>query len=373
MDATELNLLDKAVYKVTREIFKDENAKIRDLKAVRKCIKNHPGDRKLVLELVAELGAGSVHKSILRLLSSHVYESPWVAVKRFPDLCEPFVALREAEAPSEEDATTAEQATLGAIVQAHGDNNEESSDSTERTAVQDVIDGIIAKNDVSKSSVFLPFPAEHMLMEKLQKILELACFQFGLRAVPNVMQEQGWDCPESAELTKWVELFGRNGNIAVWQQLGMPSQRFLQSIAAIRHTAVHRVRTNSAGLEQFLTDAERLAELLGNDAFTQAISQLRLDFHATVTELIQNKQSTQQQLDKVREGIARQRAELDQKEQEILRDMASQNKKHCDLAAERLEKVIDRMGDLSFTSDDQGAALESADAIQGQQDTVGTN
>jgi len=39
-----------------------------------------------------------------------------------------------------------------------------------------VIDGIVADNDVVRSSVlpvYLPFPADHMLIEKLQRILEL--------------------------------------------------------------------------------------------------------------------------------------------------------------------------------------------------------
>jgi hypothetical protein len=200
-------------------------------------------------------------------------------------------------------------------------------------------------------------------MEKIQKTLELACYQFGSRALPNVMQKQGWDCPESVELSKWAKLFGRKGNL-IWEGSGKPSKELLQSIAAIRHTAVHRLRTNSAGLEQFLADAESLARVLGDDTFTQAISQLRLDTQATLTELIQNKQFIQLQLEKAQEEIARQRAELDQKEQRILRHMASEDRKYRDLAGERLERALDLMGDLKVASNGQGAVLESVDAIE---------
>ena len=202
-----------------------------------------------------------------------------------------------------------------------------------------------------------------MLMEKLQRILELDCYHFGLKAIPNIMQKQGWDCPESVELTKWVKLFGRKGNIAIWQENGKPPKELLHSIATIRHAAVHRLRTDSVKLEGLLADAERLAEVLGIDTFTQAISQLRMDTHATLTELIQNKQSTQLQLEKAQKEIARQRSELDQKEREVLRCMVSQDRKHCDLAGERLEEALHLMGDLRVSSDGQGVLLETVDAI----------
>ncbi|KAJ4273079.1 hypothetical protein NW764_013027, partial [Fusarium oxysporum] len=67
------------------------------------------------------------------------------------------------------------------------------------------------------------------------------------------------------------------------------------------------------GLERFLADAENLAGVLGDDIFTQAISQLRLDTQTTLIDLIRNKQFIQLQLEKAQEDIARQRAELNQK------------------------------------------------------------
>ncbi|KAI8416531.1 hypothetical protein FOFC_02842 [Fusarium oxysporum] len=134
--------------------------------------------------------------------------------------------------------------------------------------------------------------------------------------------------------------------------------------ASIRHTAVHRLRTNSAGLERFLADAENLAGVLGDNTFTQAISQLRLDTQATLTELIRNKQFIQLQLEKAQEEIARQRAELNQKEQEILVRMASEDRKYRDMAGERLERALGLMGDLRVASIGQGAVLESIDDIE---------
>ncbi|KAI6760880.1 hypothetical protein HG530_009740 [Fusarium avenaceum] len=362
METSVFTQFDKNVYQATREIFVDEKAKTRNLKSLKRYIKQHPGDRSWVLQLMTQYGARTIHQSILKLLSGEVYESKLVASQRFPDLFEPSVAQSEARTLLEEVARTEQPA----LEQTHGDDTQGNSELTEATAILDGINDSSARDDVGNSSVllvYLPFPAEHMLMEKIQKTLELACYQFGLRALPNVMQKQGWDCPESVELSKWAKLFGRKVNL-VWEGSGKPSKELLQSIAAIRHTTVHRLRTNSAGLERFLTDAESLAGFLGDNNFTQAIFQLRLETQATLTELVRKKQFSQVQLEKAQEEIARQRAELDQKEHEILRQMASEDKKYRDLAGERLERALDLMGDLKAASNGQVTVLENADDIE---------
>ncbi|KAH7460610.1 hypothetical protein FOMA001_g19455 [Fusarium oxysporum f. sp. matthiolae] len=366
MDTSVSTQFDRVVFQATREIFVGEKAKTKKVKGVKRCISDHPGDRRSVLQLLTQHDASTVHQSILRLLSDKVYESKLIASQRFPDLFESSVAQSEARTLLEEQATKTEQPAVEGILQTYGDDSQENSEWTEATTVLNDINDGIARNDVSNSSVlpvYLPFPAEHMLMEKIQKILELACYQFGLRVLPNVMQKQGWDCPESVELSKWAKLFGRKGNL-VWEGSSKPSKELLQSIAAIRHTAVHRLRTNSAGLERFLADAENLAGVLGDDTFTQAISQLRLDTQATLIDLIRNKQFIQLQLEKAQEDIARQRAELNQKEQEILLRMASEDRKYRDQAGERLERALGRMGDLRVASIGQDAVLESVDDIE---------
>lgn len=66
-------------------------------------------------------------------------------------------------------------------------------------------------NSSSLFPVYLPFPKEHLLMEKLQKTLELACYEFGARVLPDIMRKRGWDCPESVELSKWTEVLKREG------------------------------------------------------------------------------------------------------------------------------------------------------------------
>ncbi|KAF6528292.1 hypothetical protein HZS61_008594 [Fusarium oxysporum f. sp. conglutinans] len=93
------------------------------------------GDRSSVLQLMTQYGAGTVHQSILRLLSDEVYESNLIASQRFPDLFEHSVAQSEARTLVEEQATKTEQPALEDILQTHGDDSQGNSEWTEATTV----------------------------------------------------------------------------------------------------------------------------------------------------------------------------------------------------------------------------------------------
>ena len=200
-------------------------------------------------------------------------------------------------------------------------------------------------------------------MEKLQKTLELACFDFGTRALPDIMRKRGWDCPESVELNRWTELFGREGSMRGEINKDLPKE-LLRSIASIRHTAVHRLRTNSAGLERFLTDAEELAGILGDTVHAKAISQLRSDAQSALVELTQNKHFIQRQLERAQEEIAKKRAKLDQEEQEVLRCIAKEDKKYRMLAGDRLQNALELMGGPKIATDKEGAVLDGSNGME---------
>ncbi|EGU79522.1 hypothetical protein FOXB_09966, partial [Fusarium oxysporum f. sp. conglutinans Fo5176] len=135
MDTGVLTQFDRVVYQATREIFVDEKAKTRKVKGVKRYIREHPGDRSSVLQLMTQYGAGTVHQSILRLLSDEVYESNLIASQRFPDLFEHSVAQSEARTLVEEQATKTEQPALEDILQTHGDDSQGNSEWTEATTV----------------------------------------------------------------------------------------------------------------------------------------------------------------------------------------------------------------------------------------------
>lgn len=204
-------------------------------------------------------------------------------------------------------------------------------------------------------------------MERLQKVLELACYEFGAKALPDIVQKRGWDCPESAELHHWTHLLKRE-EVLEWTSTNKTLDELLRSIASIRHTAVHRLRTNSAGLERFLLDAEELVVVLGDVEHVEAISRLRSIAELVLTELTQSKQFLQLQLETTQEGIAKQRMELDRKEQEAIDHMMEEDQKYMKLAGEKLEKALKLRTYLRVNQDGEKALMNGLSDIEDEQD-----
>ena len=177
-------------------------------------------------------------------------------------------------------------------------------------------------------------------MVQIQKVLEHALYVFGQKALPHVLVERGWDCPELGELNKWTKVLKRQpllDNV----ETNKTQQAFLQSIERIRHTAVHRLRTSSRGLEQFLADAEAISKVLGDTLYSEAVSQLRVETQAAIDELTQNKRFLQLRLVDTQTKIAKQRAELDQLERETIASIRKSDAKYQRLAGEKLERTLE--------------------------------
>ncbi|CZR35884.1 uncharacterized protein FPRO_03856 [Fusarium proliferatum ET1] len=345
--AVNAHLDDQIIYQATKDIFVGQRAKYRKLGPVKKTIESHLRKGSLVRQLVTQHGADAIHQPVLKLLSGRVYESISIASQRFPDLFEPSTAQAAARNFLEAEAAKSEHAALEGIIQTQWADSQGALEWAEVTAaLQDASNSSTESETGSLSlfPVYLPFPIEHMLMEKLQKTLELACYDFGTRALPDVMRKRGWECPESVELSKWAELFGREGSMRGNIDGDLPN-------ALLR-------------LERFLTDAEELARVLGDTVHAKAISQLRSDTQSALMELTQNKQFIQLQLERAQEEIAKKRAKLDQEEQEVLRCIAKEDKKYRMLAGDRLQNALELMGGPKIATDKEGAVLDGSNGME---------
>ncbi|KJZ68463.1 hypothetical protein HIM_12150 [Hirsutella minnesotensis 3608] len=137
----------------------------------------------------------------------------------------------------------------------------------------------------SRLAYYLPAFTQHHLLSRLQRILELACFEFGTRTMPDTLRRREWDCAESVELSRWVGEFSKRQK-ALFDTDGNRSLRSLfRSIANIRHYAVHRRRVNAEGIMRFLRDAEAFAILLGDVVRTKELRSLRLKMQNVLAEL----------------------------------------------------------------------------------------
>ncbi|KAF5622701.1 uncharacterized protein FTJAE_10824 [Fusarium tjaetaba] len=350
---------ERVIYQATKHVFVGKYAKIRELRVVWQSINNNLLVGNPVQQVVTDHGYDAVAEAVLKLLIERVYESAAIASQRFPDLSEPSSVQTAVSTQVEAETTRTEQVTLEDVKVANSDKSQETGHTEEDTKpVQDASDGHACDiAGISLSSlVYLPFPTEHLLMQKLQKVLEAACYEYGVRELSSIMQDRHWDCPEAVELSQWADLLGNKGKLKL-KGKKKSLKKLLPSIAQIRHTAVHRLRTDSTGLQRFLADAEDLTKALGDDIYTQAIAKLSLDTQSTLKELAENKQSIQQQLQDAQEEVARQRAELDQKEQDNLRRMEREDRIYCAQAGERLEKAIRVMESFAVVPKSENSAM----------------
>jgi hypothetical protein len=161
--------------------------------------------------------------------------------------------------------------------------------------------------------------------------------------MPDVLQTHRWDCPESCELNLWAaEFLGRQSAFSEkGHSIGKPFADLFRSVAAIRHTAVHRIRLRARGIEQFLLDAESLLMLLKNEDSLKVITKLRRDTQSAIGELERNKHVLISKLEDTLKRIATQRAELDRLEEVAVAEMVKEDGEYQAFTGTNLEQDID--------------------------------
>ncbi|PHH90138.1 hypothetical protein CDD83_4420 [Cordyceps sp. RAO-2017] len=206
--------------------------------------------------------------------------------------------------------------------------------------------------------VYLPFKAQHDLMVHLQALLELACFEFGKRVVPDYLMSQGWDCGQSVELHRWTDLIiAQKAHLASAVEIKKPLNELVRSINDIRHHAVHRHRINAKDVEQMLLDAQSLVRLLGDIETARELSKLRQETLTVIEHLERNKDFLRSKLDATLLDITNQRAELRRMEEEAVADML---RKDNDYQA----SVSEQMGDFAARLAFPGRLAAAAEASE---------
>jgi hypothetical protein len=191
--------------------------------------------------------------------------------------------------------------------------------------------------------VYLPLPSQHRILVKIQAILEDACYTFGERKVPEIMEKEGWDSPECVELNIWTQIFRSNEekfDTHKIQELGKPFGQILDSMAQLRHTAVHRLRVSANRVEQFLIEGEQLANLIGDEKCGRRLLHFRRESNLAIDELRRNKDLLELRHKEKLTYIASQRAELDRLEQTAIGELLRDDKEYQIIAGSNLELAI---------------------------------
>lgn len=189
--------------------------------------------------------------------------------------------------------------------------------------------------------IYLPMDAQHAVLVRLQRVLELACYDYGKRALPELLHRRAWDCAEAVELNRWAQEFKKGQHkLPGRDQVQVPLTQLLMSIANIRHTAVHRIRVSAKSIEQFLLDAEALAVLLGDARLKDQIVELRRQTVATVEELQRNQQFLRSKLNDTLRSIEAQREELKRLEELAIAEMEEEDVEYKNLASKSISEAV---------------------------------
>ncbi|EDN04901.1 predicted protein [Histoplasma mississippiense (nom. inval.)] len=189
--------------------------------------------------------------------------------------------------------------------------------------------------------IYLPLRSQHLLLAKVQTILEQTCFEFGQHVMPDVLQKNHWDCPESADLNVWAtELLPRQDVFADNKgYVGKPLEKLFRSVADIRHTAVHRIHTFGG------TRSRRLRS-----------------WSATSTSL-------GSKLDETLKRIARSAGkELDRVEQSAITEMVKEDGEYQVLAGSNLEQAIASSEAMALTAavtgNETSSDMDDVDSVE---------
>ena len=186
-----------------------------------------------------------------------------------------------------------------------------------------------------------PHRTQILILSRMQRILEAACFEYAEDMMPSVLEEMGWTCPEAGELNIWACHLRKKTAIlehrAVAYSIKIDISTILNSCVNIRHSAVHRKELHAAQLVRLTEHAVALCTILGTpeheyvhtlqrirDAIKDQLSSLAMLKRQFATGLVLGRVTEcRKELFAVEQEVlnwaAKRRAELDVMEQENIR------------------------------------------------------
>ncbi|KAL1606212.1 hypothetical protein SLS60_003613 [Paraconiothyrium brasiliense] len=335
---------ERLVYLALKRVFQGSNAELRQKKKVLKLIQQHQ-DEVDVRSLIQEHSIDSLCNVSKCLLEERIFESTLKAKIRFPEVFDVSPAQTAERAISQSEAAKNEDAAIEQVMEGQKDKAavqeskvaETQSEATGSQSLQ------LPSAAISLYPVYLPFDVQHRLLVGVQQKLEQACYAFAQEKLSGVLQREGWDCAEAVELNRWPKIiltYQEELRLNDSRDLTRPLTDLLNSIAQLRHAAVHRLRLTADRVLQFVIDAELLVTLLRNDDFLFSISTTRRQIQSTIEELERNKDMLELRQVEIKKRFAAKRAELDLEEREAIHSMVKEDKDYTFFAGMNLEQAL---------------------------------
>ncbi|OTB00697.1 hypothetical protein M426DRAFT_65441 [Hypoxylon sp. CI-4A] len=356
----------RRVYLACRPIFTGDKAQLRKAKKVREEIVKRPQ----ALVSVNDFTIEKVVEITRDLLERRVFESELKAKVEFPELFYSSPAQEVQRETSEIDAAKSTAEALEEIVssaeQVEAESDHEFEENvrpdeppeTEQEAPRYIV--VLP----SLYPTYIPYKAQHVILNEAQRMLEETCFEFAQKWLPAVLVEKGWDCASSVELTKWTRLLTTKADVIpseAFHLTGMPPlAELLAATSKLRHSAVHRLWTTARGIQDLVKSAVALAVILGDHKRASQLEEICHELESKIKAMELNKNALENSTTAGLEDIKRQREELDRKEREVIASMVKNDQENRNLIGALLEDSMSRILEDKIVVEDEFKDPENA-------------
>ncbi|KAI6086747.1 hypothetical protein F4821DRAFT_237878 [Hypoxylon rubiginosum] len=393
------NIADRRrVYLAYRAIFAGDRALLRKPKKVREEVEKRPS---VLASLKSDLSTEKVLEILRDLLERRIFESELKAKVEFPDL---FHLSPKQEAKREASEIVAAKSTAEALEEiasaqhldaesggGFGDGLPYGQDvrveSIETTRVE-AGKATLEKGQQSTSHqhiflgaeqaaphqgamlpslypTYIPYKAQHLILNEAQRMLEESCFEFVQNWAPAVLEEQGLDCASSIELTKWTRILATIAENIPQEafDLGVtPLREILFATHALRHSAVHRLQTTARGIQDLVKSAIALTLALKDHRRAGQLEEMSYELDGKIKAMELNKNVLENSTKVGLEDIQRRREDLDRMETEMIAKMIRDDRENKSLIGVLLEDTVCRILEGNTEIEDEAIEAQNGDA-----------
>ncbi|RYO93700.1 hypothetical protein DL762_000905 [Monosporascus cannonballus] len=337
----------RRVYLASRGVFTGDKAHIRKLKTVRKVVEQHKASLRT---LIHDLGEEKTIEAVRDLLERRIFESELRAKTEFPELFHSSPSQEIQREASEIDAARSAAEAINEIAsveEAEADTDGEVGDAT-------VVADMAGASNPTKPAIlpslypiFIPYKAQHLILNEAQRLLEESCFEFLQKWLPSTLEQKGWECASSIELTKCTRVLARSAAgipKEAFIDLGdTPLEQILFAANQLRHSAVHRLPNTARGVRDLCKSAVTLATTLGDNIRAIKLEEICHELDDKMETMKLNKNALEITATAGLEEIKRQREELDRREKEIVAQMVREDQENKVFMGVLLEESVDRI------------------------------
>ncbi|KAF5714261.1 ubiquinol-cytochrome-c reductase cytochrome c1 [Fusarium mundagurra] len=234
--------------------------------------------------------------------------------------------------------------------------NSESDDASSVSSPSDTSVANVLPVKAPGLHVYVPIRIQTLILTRIQAILEHACFSFAQEAMPDILEETKWSCPEAGELNAWAYHFKKHWEVlqqhSRCQGSGLVLTSFLYSAKQIRHIAVHRQPVTVDYLLMLMSHAINFCISLDVPKALDMIRKIRNSAETQIQKLEDCKKNIEQGLSTASQETSMTRLEFWAREQQEMQEACEKFEKKRRVVFKKVEKLLLSREVACFTLED---------------------